>query len=48
MNMEWFTDGFAWLQDALFETVLQPLAFALGLGGVLELVFDATGWLLVG
>ena len=46
--MEWLTEGFASLQAALFETVFQPLAFAIGLGGVLELVFDATGWLLVG
>ena len=46
--MEWLTEGFASLQAALFEIVFQPLAFAIGLGGVLELVFDATGWLLVG
>lgn len=46
--MEWLTESFAWLQDALFEAVFQPLAFAMGLGGVLEVVFDATGWLLVG
>ena len=38
--MEWLTEGFASLQAALFETVFQPLAFAIGLGGVLELVFD--------
>ena len=46
--MEWLMEGFASLQAALFETVFQPLAFAIGLGGVLEVVFDATGWLLVG
>ncbi|MES2952765.1 MAG: sterol desaturase family protein [Pseudomonadota bacterium] len=32
----------------LFETVVQPLMFELGLAGVLEQGFDATGWLLVG
>jgi sterol desaturase/sphingolipid hydroxylase (fatty acid hydroxylase superfamily) len=46
--MDWFSDGLAWLQDALFETLVQPLAFAVGLGGILEQAFDATGWFLVG
>jgi sterol desaturase/sphingolipid hydroxylase (fatty acid hydroxylase superfamily) len=39
-----FSDAQAWL----FETLLQPLMFALGLGGRLEDGFNATGWLLVG
>ncbi|MBC7917016.1 MAG: sterol desaturase family protein [Rhodoferax sp.] len=39
-----FSDAQAWA----FETLLQPLMFALGLGGRLEDGFHATGWLLVG
>ena len=46
--MEWFSEGWAFLQDALFEAVVQPVAFAIGLGGILEQAFDATGWFLVG
>ena len=46
--MEWWTDAMAGLQDGLFEAVVQPLAFALGWGGILEQAFDATGWFLVG
>jgi sterol desaturase/sphingolipid hydroxylase (fatty acid hydroxylase superfamily) len=36
------------VQQALFERVLQPLMFALGLGNLLEDGYLATGWLLVG
>jgi sterol desaturase/sphingolipid hydroxylase (fatty acid hydroxylase superfamily) len=43
-----FTDAFGRVQQALFEGVVQPLAFHLGLGNVVEDAFDATGWLLVG
>jgi sterol desaturase/sphingolipid hydroxylase (fatty acid hydroxylase superfamily) len=39
-----FTD----LQQWLFESLVQPLAFGLGLGNLLEDAFNATGWLLVG
>ena len=46
--MEWLSDLMASVQDALFETVVQPLAFALGWGGILEQAFEATGWFLVG
>lgn len=35
-------------QQWLFETVVQPLAFDLGLGNLLEDAYNATGWLLVG
>ncbi len=42
------TDAFGHVQQALFESVVQPLVFALGLGNVVEDAFDATGWLLVG
>ncbi|HET7864177.1 MAG TPA: sterol desaturase family protein [Burkholderiaceae bacterium] len=46
--LQHFTDAFDRAQQALFEGVVQPLAFALGLGNVVEDAFDATGWLLVG
>jgi len=46
--MEWLTDTFSDAQQWLFETVVQPLVFGLGLGGRLEDAFTATGWLLVG
>ncbi|WP_225784024.1 sterol desaturase family protein [Xenophilus sp. Marseille-Q4582] len=41
-------DAFGWLQQTLFESVVQPLVYALGLGGWAEDAFDGTGWLLVG
>ncbi|MBN8748786.1 Fatty acid hydroxylase superfamily protein [Xylophilus ampelinus] len=46
--IEWLTDQFAAVQQWLFEAVVQPLVFAVGLGGWTEDAFDATGWLLVG
>lgn len=46
--MDWFSDLFAQAQQWLFELVVQPLAFALGLGNRLEEAYDGTGWLLVG
>ena len=46
--MSWLTDQFALLQQGLFEAVVQPLVYAVGLGGWVEEAFDATGWLLVG
>jgi sterol desaturase/sphingolipid hydroxylase (fatty acid hydroxylase superfamily) len=46
--MEFLTDLFGAAQQWLFETVVQPLVFAAGMGGLLEDAFDATGWLLVG
>jgi sterol desaturase/sphingolipid hydroxylase (fatty acid hydroxylase superfamily) len=41
-------DGFGRLQQAVFEGAVQPLAFALGAGNLLEDAYDGTGWLLVG
>ncbi len=35
-------------QQWLFEQLVQPLLFGLGLGNLLEDGFEATGWLLVG
>ncbi|MDM0104445.1 sterol desaturase family protein [Variovorax sp. J22R24] len=46
--MDWLTDFFANLQQWLFETAVQPVVYAVGLGGWVEDAFDATGWLLVG
>lgn len=43
-----FTQAFGQLQQALFEAVVQPLLFSIGLGRHLEVAFDGTGWLLVG
>ncbi len=46
--MEWLTDIFVSAQQWLFEAIVQPLVYAVGLGGWVEEAFDATGWLLVG
>lgn len=46
--IDWLTDVFSALQGWFFEAVVQPLVFAMGLGGWTEDAFDATGWLLVG
>ena len=46
--MDALIDLFANTQAALYESVAQPVAFAMGLGSRLEDVFDATGWLLIG
>jgi len=46
--MDALIDLFANTQAALYERVMQPMAFAMGLGSRLEDVFDATGWLLIG
>jgi sterol desaturase/sphingolipid hydroxylase (fatty acid hydroxylase superfamily) len=39
---------FAVAQQWLFEAVVQPVMFHLGMGAVLEVGFEGTGWLLVG
>ena len=41
-------DGFAQVQGWLFETLIQPLAYALGAGNLLEDGYVATAWLLYG
>ena len=46
--MEAWLDGFSWLQQALFEAVVQPIAFAAGQGHLLEKAYEGTGWLVVG
>jgi len=44
----WFEDIFSAAQQWLFETLMQPAMFALGLGHLLEDGYAASGWLLVG
>ena len=46
--MDALTDAFAFLQQWLFENLVQPLSFALGLGNLLETAYEGTGWLVVG
>ncbi len=46
--MDTLIDLFAETQAVLYEYVMQPIAFAVGLGNRLEDVFNGTGWLLVG
>lgn len=46
--MEWWANAFNEAQQGLFESTLQPLLFALGLGNLLETGYAATGWLLIG
>lgn len=42
------TDTFALAQQWLFEALMQPAMFALGMGGIVEQGFDGTMWFLVG
>jgi sterol desaturase/sphingolipid hydroxylase (fatty acid hydroxylase superfamily) len=46
--MDALANLFSSVQQWLFETLFEPLAFWLGLGNRLEDAYDATGWLLVG
>jgi sterol desaturase/sphingolipid hydroxylase (fatty acid hydroxylase superfamily) len=46
--MNAISDIFSDAQQWLFETLIQPIAFALGQGGFVLEAFDGTGWLLVG
>jgi sterol desaturase/sphingolipid hydroxylase (fatty acid hydroxylase superfamily) len=46
--MEWLTSVFSVMQGWLFEEIVQPLMFEVGLGNFLEDGYDATGWFLVG
>ncbi|MBG9386442.1 sterol desaturase family protein [Caenimonas aquaedulcis] len=46
--MDGLEDLFATAQQWLFETLMQPAMFALGLGHLLEDGYAAAGWLLVG
>ena len=46
--MDWLDSTFSAAQQWLFETLVQPGLFAVGLGQLLEDGYTATGWLLVG
>jgi sterol desaturase/sphingolipid hydroxylase (fatty acid hydroxylase superfamily) len=46
--MDWLDSIFSAAQQWLFEAVVQPALFTLGLGNLLEDGYAATGWLLVG
>ena len=46
--LEWLIDSFETLQTMLFESVVQPIAFACGAGNLLDVAYEGTGWLLIG
>lgn len=46
--MQFLIDTLDQLQQAMYESLLQPLMFSVGLGNLLEDGFAATGWLLAG
>lgn len=46
--MQWFFDLFGQAQQWLFERLVQPALFELGMASILEDAFVATGWLMVG
>lgn len=46
--MEFLVNTFNAAQQWLFEHALQPVMFAMGLSSVLELGYEAAGWLLIG
>ena len=46
--VDWLVARFGDLQQLLFESIVQPLLFGIGMGNVLEEAYRATGWLLVG
>ncbi len=46
--MDWIEDTFGLAQQWLYETLMQPVMFALGEGNRLEDAYAASGWLLAG
>ena len=46
--MAWLGNGFDAAQQWLFESVMQPLMFSMGLASHLESGYEASGWVLVG
>ena len=46
--MDTLLDTFGAAQSWLYETVVQPVAFAAGAGNLLERAYEGTGWLLAG
>ena len=48
MFMEWLGNIFSFWQQALFESVIQPVLLATGEAALLEVGYEASAWLLVG
>ena len=46
--MDFLIDSFDGLQQALFEGVFQPMAFAMGQSHLLEKAYEGAGWVVVG
>ena len=46
--MDFLIDLFDRCQQTLFEAVVQPIAFALGQGHLLDKAYEGTGWVVVG
>lgn len=46
--MDWLDNIFSMVQAWLFETLVQPAMFALGMGNFLEDAYAATAWFMVG
>jgi sterol desaturase/sphingolipid hydroxylase (fatty acid hydroxylase superfamily) len=46
--MDFFVNAFSSAQEWLFESLIQPIMFASGMGNLLVDGYTATGWLLVG
>ena len=46
--MDLLINSFEWLQQTLYETLVQPLAFETGQAQFLEKAYEGTGWLVVG
>jgi hypothetical protein len=46
--MDFILQAWAELQQSLFEAVVVPLTFSMGLGHRLEEAFNATGWFMMG
>ena len=46
--MDAIEQGFATAQQAIFETLIEPVLFAAGLGNLLEDGYTAAGWLIAG
>jgi len=46
--MQWIQNLFELAQQWLFQSVVQPILYSFGMGGMLEDGYAATGWLLVG
>ncbi|MDP3829101.1 MAG: fatty acid hydroxylase, partial [Polaromonas sp.] len=46
--INWVSNGFSAVQQWLFEAVVQPALFALGLANFLEDAFVGTAWFMVG